>query len=155
VSITREVDPHLEAAAIARVAYETNGPAPLFENVKGAKHGLFRILGAPNALRADRKTRYGRLARHLGLPPTATMKDILNKMLSAADQPPLQPTVVYTAECKENILKGDQVNLEQIPAPLIHKDDGGKYIQTYGVCVLCGPWDARIPYRASRGSLDL
>ncbi|GFZ46456.1 carboxy-lyase [Saitozyma sp. JCM 24511] len=135
VSITREVDPHLEAAAITRVAYETNGPAPLFENVRGAKNGLFRILGAPNALRADRKTRYGRLARHLGLPPSATMKEILGKMLSAADQPPLQPTVVDTAECKENILKGDQVNLDQIPAPLIHKDDGGKYIQTYGLVI--------------------
>jgi len=132
VSITREVDPILEAAAITRIAYETDGPAPLFENLKGAKDGLFRILGAPNALRADPATRYGRLARHLALPPTSSYKDILDKMLSAADAAPIEPIIVATGECKENIKKGDQIQLESLPAPMIHKDDGGKYIQTYG-----------------------
>jgi UbiD family decarboxylase len=60
------------------------------------------------------------------------MKEILDKMLSAADQPPIEPTIVPTGECKENILVGDQINLDQLPAPMIHQDDGSKYIQTYG-----------------------
>jgi phenacrylate decarboxylase len=132
VSITREVDPHLEVGAITRLVYENDGPAPLFENVKGAQKGLFRILGAPNALRADKKTRYGRLARHLGLEPTATMKEILDKMLSGAKNQPIDPVIVVEGECKENKLFGEQVNLEQLPTPLIHQNDGGKYIQTYG-----------------------
>lgn len=132
VSITREVDPHLEVGAITRLVYENDGPAPLFENVKGARSGLFRILGAPNALRADKKTRYGRLARHLGLEPTASMKEILDRMLSGAKNQPIDPVVVAEGECKENKLFGEQVNLEQLPTPLIHEHDGGKYIQTYG-----------------------
>lgn len=132
VRVQREVDPVLEAAAITRLAYEHDGPAPLFENLKGAKDGFFRILGAPNALRADKKTRYGRLARHLALPPTASMQDILNKMLSAAHQPPIDPVVVTEGECKQNIKQGDEIDLLSAPVPLIHKDDGGKYIQTYG-----------------------
>ncbi|KAJ9123046.1 Ferulic acid decarboxylase 1 [Naganishia vaughanmartiniae] len=140
VSIHRQVDPHLEAAAITRLVYEHDLPAPLFENLKGAqKHGMFRILGAPAALRKDPATRYGRLARHLALPPTASMKNILDKMLSAADQAPIAPTIVPTGECKENIIEGDQIHLEQLPAPFIHKDDGGKYIQTYGMHVVQSP----------------
>lgn len=132
VRVQRQVDPVLEAAAITRLAYEHDGPAPLFENLKGAKDGFFRILGAPNALRASKKTRYGRLARHLALPPTASMQDILNKMLSAAHQPPIEPVVVTEGECKQNIKQGDEIDLLSAPVPLIHKDDGGKYIQTYG-----------------------
>ncbi|GAA6033106.1 hypothetical protein JCM8097_002947 [Rhodosporidiobolus ruineniae] len=119
VSVTREVDPHLEAAAITRLVYENDGPAPLFENVKGAKNGLFRILGAPNALRADKATRYGRLARHLALPPTVSMKEILDKMLSAAKKDPIEPIVVKEGECKENILTGDAIDLEALPTPFI------------------------------------
>ncbi|ORY88031.1 UbiD decarboxylyase family [Leucosporidium creatinivorum] len=139
ISITRQVDPHLEVGAITRLVYENDGPAPLFENVKGAQNGLFRILGAPNALRADKKTRYGRLARHLGLEPTATMKEILDKMLSGAKNTPIEPVVVSEGECKENKLFGEQVNLEQLPTPLIHQNDGGKYIQTYGMHVIQSP----------------
>ena len=80
VEIDREIDPDLEAGAIIRKVCETDDKAPLFNNLKGADKGLFRILGAPNSLRADPRTRYGRLARHLALPPTAGMKEILDKM---------------------------------------------------------------------------
>lgn len=102
VKVTREVDPDLELAAITRIVYENDGPAPLFENVKGAKNGLFRVLGAPNALRKDPKTRYGRLARHLALPSDAPLATILDKMTSAAKLAPIEPTVVETGACKEN-----------------------------------------------------
>ncbi|KAL8277938.1 hypothetical protein RQP46_009570 [Phenoliferia psychrophenolica] len=139
VRITRECDPHLEIAAITRVVYETDGPAPLFENVKGAKKGLFRILGAPNALRRDPKTRYGRLARHLALPPTAPLSEILDKMTSAAHLPPIEPTVVATGSCKENKIVGHEIDLMSLPTPLIHEADGGRYIQTYGMHVVSSP----------------
>lgn len=141
VSVTRPVDPHLEAAAITRLACEENAPAPLFENVVGAKNGLFRILGAPNSLGPNKKTRYGRLARHVGLPPTASLKEIMDRMLVAASQPPIEPVTVArsTAECKQNILTGDAIQLDSIPAPFVHQHDGGKYIQTYGMHVVTSP----------------
>ncbi|WVQ91235.1 hypothetical protein IAS59_005033 [Cryptococcus gattii] len=139
VSITREVDPNLEAAAITRLVYENDLPAPLFENVKGSKDGLFRILGAPAALRNDKKTRFGRLARHIGLEPTASIKQILDKIISADKLESIEPTVLESGPCKQNIIHEKDVHLNALPAPWIHKDDGGKYIQTYGMHVVQSP----------------
>lgn len=36
-------------------------------------------------------------------------------------------------------MKGDLINLEKLPAPYLHEEDGGKYIQTYGIFVLQTP----------------
>lgn len=139
VEIDREVDPNLEAGAIIRKVCETDDKAPLFNNLKGAQNGLFRILGAPNSLRADSKSRYGRLARHLALPPTAGMNEILDKMMSAAHQTPIPPNTVSTGPCKENVLNDGEFDLTKLPVPLLHQADGGKYIQTYGMHVITSP----------------
>lgn len=140
VEINEPIDPYLEAAAITRRVCETNDRAPLFNNLVGMKkNGLFRILGAPNSLRGSSKDRYGRLARHLSLPPTAGMREILEKMTSASSMRPIEPTVVENAPCKENSIEGDEIDLTALPAPMIHKDDGGKYIQTYGMHIVQSP----------------
>ncbi|KAJ6117742.1 hypothetical protein N7512_007467 [Penicillium capsulatum] len=139
VEINDPVDANLEAAAITRRVCETNDKAPLFNNVLGMHKGLFRILGAPGSLRYSAKDRYGRLARHLALPPTASMREILDKMLSASIVPPIEPRVVPTGPCKENFLDESQVDLTQLPAPVIHQADGGKYIQTYGMHIVQSP----------------
>ncbi|KAG9661028.1 UbiD-domain-containing protein, partial [Aureobasidium melanogenum] len=139
VEINDEKDPNLEVSAIIRKVYESDGPAPLFNNVKGMKNGLFRMLGAPAALRSSKDSKYGRLARHLALPPTAGMKEILDKMLSAQKATPLKPNIIKSGSCKENKIFGDDVDLAKLPAPLIHQADGGKYIQTYGMHVVQSP----------------
>lgn len=128
--ISEEIDPHLEAGAIVRKVCETNGKAPLMNNLKGAQDGLWRILGAPASLRSDPLQKYGRIARHLGLPPTASMKDIQDKMLSAAHAEPIPPNVVQDGPVKENILTDGQFDVSTLPAPLLHQADGGMYIQT-------------------------
>ncbi|KAJ5112031.1 hypothetical protein N7532_000076 [Penicillium argentinense] len=119
IEINDPIDPNLEAAAIT--------------------HGLFRILGAPASLRASSKDRYGRLARHLALPPTASMREILDKMLSAADTPPIEPRVLKTGPCKENVKVDGEFDLTALPAPMVHQHDGGKYIQTYGMHIVQSP----------------
>jgi UbiD family decarboxylase len=139
VEINDEKDPNLEISAIIRKSCETNDKAPLFNNVKGSHNGLFRILGAPGSLRSLKKGKYGRLARHLALPPDAGMKQILDKILSASKEPGLEPNVVLTGSCKENKIMDDDIDLEKLPAPLIHQADGGKYIQTYGMHVVQSP----------------
>ena len=48
VTVDRLVDWDLEMGAIARRCYETGAPAPLFTNVRDARHG-FRAIGAPVA----------------------------------------------------------------------------------------------------------
>ncbi|KAI9927287.1 hypothetical protein ASPWEDRAFT_165867 [Aspergillus wentii DTO 134E9] len=139
VEINTPIDPNLEAAAITRRVCETDDKAPLFNNLIGMKGGLFRILGAPASLRKGAGDRYGRLARHLALPPTASMREILDKMLSASSLPPIPPNVVSTGPCKENVLEEPEIDLTQLPVPMIHKDDGGKYIQTYGMHIVQSP----------------
>ncbi|KAJ9244953.1 hypothetical protein DTO169E5_1334 [Paecilomyces variotii] len=139
VEINEPVNADLEAAAITRLVCETDDKAPLFNNVIGMQNGLFRILGAPASLRKSSKERYSRLARHLALPPTASLREILEKMLSASDRPAIPPTFVSTGPCKENSLIGDEIDLTKLPAPLIHQADGGKYIQTYGMHVVQTP----------------
>jgi UbiD family decarboxylase len=139
VEINSEVDPHLEVGAIIRKVCETDDRAPLFNNLKGAQDGLWRILGAPASLRADLNQKYGRVARHLGLPVTATMKDIQDKMLSAAHADPIPPRIVEDGPVKENKLFGDDFNLETLPTPFLHEGDGGKYVQTYGMHIVQTP----------------
>ncbi|KAF7915568.1 hypothetical protein BELL_0860g00020 [Botrytis elliptica] len=84
--------------------------------MKGAENGLWRILGAPASLRHNPAQRYGRIARHLGLPPSAGMKEILDKMTSAAHATSIPPNIISSG-----------------PA------DGGKYVQTYGMHVVQTP----------------
>ena len=140
VAISEECDPHLEVGAIIRKVVENNDKAPLFNKLKGQDdNGLWRILGAPNALRSDPAQRYGRLALHLGLPSNSSMKDILDKMISAKTATPIPPTVVESGPCKEFRLTPDQFDLTKLPAPMLHQTDGGKYIQTYGMHIVQSP----------------
>lgn len=137
--IDEEIDPYLEAGAIIRKVHETDGKAPLLHNLKGSKDGLFRILGAPASLRQDPAQKWGRLARHLALPPTSSMGEILEKMLSPAHADPVPPRIVQDGPVKENILFQGEFDLTKLPAPLLHKDDGGKFIQTMGMNILQSP----------------
>ncbi|KAM0085540.1 Ferulic acid decarboxylase 1 [Fusarium odoratissimum] len=140
VEINEECDPNLEVGAIIRKVVESDDRAPLFNKLKGQdKNGFWRILGAPNSLRADPKQRFGRLARHLGLPPTSSMRDILGKMISAKAAAPIPPQIAETGPCKECYLRLGQFDLTKLPAPLLHEADGGKYIQTYGMHVVQSP----------------
>ncbi len=134
-----EVSADLEAAAVTRYASETKSKAPLFNNVSNTYKGLFRMFGAPTGLRKDDSETYGRLARHVGLPKSASLKDITDKITLAADAKLISPVVVATGSCKENKLFGEDVDLDKIPCPKLHNLDGGKYLQTYGIHILHTP----------------
>lgn len=67
------------------------------------------------------------------------MKDIMDKMLSAAHAAPIPPNFVADGPCKENKLFDGQFNLDTLPAPFLHQADGGKYLQTYGMHVVQTP----------------
>lgn len=137
--INSSVDPYLDAAAIGRIAYEKQGRAPLFNNLIGANDGLFRMLAAPAGLRSAKKGKYGRIARHVGLSPHASVKEIIDKVISARGKPQIPPVVVMSGSCKENKILGDQVDLSRLPRLWLHTTDGGSYIQTYGMHILQTP----------------
>jgi UbiD family decarboxylase len=139
VEVSDPINPYLEAAAITSLVCETNNKAPLFNNVIGAKNGFFRILGAPAALRQSESQRFGRIARHLAMPPESSPGAIMEKLLSVDSHDLVDPIVVESGPVKENSIEGNEIDLNAIPAPMVHETDGGKYIGTYGVNILASP----------------
>ncbi|WP_030263720.1 UbiD family decarboxylase [Streptomyces violens] len=153
VDIRRPVSPMLEVGAITRRVYETRSPAPLFSNLVGAEPG-FRILGAPAGLSGLDEGAYGRLAAHFGLARDTTPRALLEKLISAMHADPVAPRVVETGPCKENVLTGDDVDLERFPVPLLHQQDGGRYFGTYGFHVVRSPDGRWTSWSVSRTMLN-
>ncbi|KAJ4028921.1 Ferulic acid decarboxylase 1 [Fusarium oxysporum] len=151
VEINTGVDPHLELGAIIRRVSEVNDKAPLFNNIKGARDGLWRVAGNAASLRPSKKDRYGRIARSLGLEPTASWKEICHRWQSGKRAKVLPPNVLPTGPCKDNKIIGSKVDLNTLPVPFLHTGDGGKYIQTYGVHVLQIPHGSWTNWSIFRG----
>ena len=129
------VDLDLEIGAISRRAGETGQASPLFQNIRGAKNGL-RVLGAPGGVSAKPNQRLARIALSVGLPPSAHGREIVEVFASARERELIPPRVVPSGPCKENIHVGDRVDLGELPAPLLHDGDGGRYLNTFGIiCV--------------------
>ena len=125
-------DPDLEVGAITELAAEGNGPALLFDNIKGFPPG-YRIV---SNLFTDRK----RLLLALDLPLDLTISEALTKwkaVLTAFQ--PLPPVEVKLGPVTENTLVGEEVDLNLFPAPRWHERDGGRYIGTGDVVIVRDP----------------
>jgi UbiD family decarboxylase len=138
--IDAAVDWNLEIGAIIRRSYDLRAPAPLFTNIRGYEHTGFRVLGAPGALSRE-PHKMARVALALGLPGAATGAEIVDAAVAARDRRGIPPTMIPVAEaaCKQNLLRGHDVDLLRFPTPLIHGNDGGRYIQTYGMNIVRTP----------------
>jgi UbiD family decarboxylase len=133
-----EVDQDLEIGAIARRLYETGGPAALFTRIRGIEAG-FRVLAAQAGVSRQPGLHLCRIALSLGLKPTTTADEIINRLAAALSAQPIPPRIVPTGPCKENVLAGSAVDLRRFPNPLLHDGDGGRYIGTYGTVVARTP----------------
>ncbi|MCL5960934.1 MAG: UbiD family decarboxylase [Chloroflexi bacterium] len=122
--VKTEVDWNLEIGGILRETLDTKGPALLFENIKDHKNTLCTKLFT-NSLGT-----YDRIALALGLPANTSYRDLI-MVWRERTRKPIKPVLVETGPCKENILKGDDVDLFQLPVPKWHKLDGGRYISTF------------------------
>lgn len=117
VRISTPVEPRFEIAAYIRKTSDQQGPALLFEKVKGhdmpVVGGLFatrrRVLGA------------------LGYKPD----EVFERFLEATDRP-LDPVRVEEGPCQEVVLLGEEVDLTRLPIPTYCLQDGGAFI-THGV----------------------
>ena len=138
--IDRPVSAELEAAAITRRSTELRRPAPLFDIIEGAAPG-FRMLGAAGALSSDRDHPLARVALSLGLGHDATAPELVEHLVAAHGKTPIPPKLISadSAPCKQNILVGKDATLDRFPIPLVHQDDGGRYLNTWGVIVATTP----------------
>jgi UbiD family decarboxylase len=138
--IERPVSAMLEAAAITRRSTEMRRPAPLFDTIQATRPG-FRLLGAPGALSSDPRYPLARVALSLGLSHDTTAQELVEHLAAVHAKAPIPPKVISPdlAPCKQNILLGGEATLERFPIPLVHEDDGGRYVNTWGVIVARTP----------------
>lgn len=139
-AIDAEVDWNLELGAIIRRSYDLRAPAPLFRNITGYQASGFRVLGAPGGLSGPSHP-LARIALPLGLPAAATGGEIVESIVAALERPGIPPQIVprTDAPCKQNVLRGHDVDLLRFPTPWIHANDGGRYIQTFGMNIARTP----------------
>lgn len=128
----------LELGAIIRRCTETGAPAPLFNAFSDHDAG-FRILGAPAAMSAEPKLELVRAATSLELPATSPPLDIVEAIAASLDRPAIDPVIVDDAPVFENVVTGNDVDLNRLPVPFLHFGDGGRYLNTYGCIVARTP----------------
>jgi 4-hydroxy-3-polyprenylbenzoate decarboxylase len=133
VTVEQEVDWDMEMGAIVRRVCEKQGPSPYFKKIK--EYEGFEAFGAPLAT-------YRKLAIALGLPPETPIPEICDVYLERTEKgTPHAPVEVPRdrAPCKEVVITGDAVNLFDLPAPMVHAGDGGRYLSTWHMIVAKDP----------------
>jgi 4-hydroxy-3-polyprenylbenzoate decarboxylase len=133
--VQAEVDWNLELGAISRRAMDRRAPALLFENIKGYPRG-YSVLA--NILARSQQFDYSRFALSMDVPKDIGALELIEAFVQRMDRR-IPPELVATGPCKENIVKGDEVNLLEFPVPLLKGPDGGRFIGTWHVNVTKDP----------------
>jgi len=122
--VQQEVDWKYEIGAWTRYSDDLRpqGPALLFENIKGYPKG-YRVL-------TDAVGSYRRLAIALEADPDMSKKDLID-LFRERLKTRLKPNLLSTGPVKENILKGDDIDLLKFPVPWWSPRDGGRFIGTW------------------------
>src|SRR4030042_3808428 len=127
--IKAEVDWDLEISHIAKLVEEKNGPALLFENIKGYK--------SPVLTGAFGKTQ--RLAIILGKNPNLSMVQLTKEWVNVAVKEVIRAKEKKDGPIFENILDDDKVDNFTFPSPQFYELDGGRYFGTAVFMVLQDP----------------
>ncbi len=123
----------LEIGTIVDLLMERAGnPAVLFDQIPGYKPG-YRVLG--NVL-----TSPARVALSGGLDPSISKIELVKAWQTInASTKLIPPKVVPAGPVKECLQIGDEVDLNQFPAPRWHEDDGGQFIGTGSFVIMKDP----------------
>jgi 4-hydroxy-3-polyprenylbenzoate decarboxylase len=144
--IKAQVDWDGEIAEIQRRALEERGPALLFDNIKGYENTWCQKLFMGGLI----KSSY--MALMLGLSKDTPRQDIL-QLLRRRFKEPIEPERVDTGPVKENIIKGNNVDIFQLPVPKWHPLDGGRYINSWLGVVTRDPDDGTYNVGQYRGMI--
>jgi UbiD family decarboxylase len=131
-TIKTKVDWNDEVSEIIRKVDEKEGPALLFENIKDYENTFSRKLFT-NSL-----STFSRVNLMTNLPKDTPRADTI-QVLRQRLKNPVPAIKVKTGPVKENIIKGKNIDLFQIPVPKWHPDDAGRYINTFYAAVTKDP----------------
>ena len=74
----------------------------------------------------------------LGLPKDAPVRDLVLATRHFLQQR-VEPVEVKEGKVKENIVTGDDIDIYKVPVPRWHREDGGRYINTYQATITMDP----------------
>ncbi len=132
--IDAEVDWNIELGTVARLAQGPGtGPALLFNKIRD--YGENSPLPAGVCRRAVELPPHRHDVRAAARHPSARAGQARPHRLTGS----IPPKIVKTGPVKENIVKGDDVDLNDFPTPQWNRADGGRYILTYGGVVTKDP----------------
>jgi 4-hydroxy-3-polyprenylbenzoate decarboxylase len=121
-----------EIGTISRKVLERKGPALLFENIRGYESTRGRRVFTGGIGTRER------LALALGFPKDTSNREIVQHVMKKNGER-IPPVRVATGPVKQNILKGDAIDLLEFPVPKWHYLEGGRYINTYACIVTKDP----------------
>jgi 4-hydroxy-3-polyprenylbenzoate decarboxylase len=149
--VTVEVDANLEITEICRRTLDKQGPALLFENVKGSDIPvLANLFGTTNRVASAMGQKdlaslreLGKLLAELKQPePPKDLKDAIGKLPTLKKVLNMPVKVVKKGLCQEVIIKGDDVDLSFLPIQTCWPEDIAPLI-TWGLTITKGPLKKR------------
>lgn len=149
--IQTEVDPYLEITEICDRTLRAQGPALLFEKVKGSEYPLLgnlfgtvdRVAHGMGEDSVDALRDVGKLLAFLKEPePPKGMKDAWSKLPLYKQVLNMAPKQVRNAPCQEQVFEGDQVDLSKLPIQTCWPEDAGPLI-TWALVITKGPYKER------------
>lgn len=132
--IDAKVDWDVELGTISRMVVSSQGPSLLFSNIKDYEDSWCRKLFTGSL------GSYRHMALLLGKPKNCDLRELVLTARSAF-KARLDPKEVDRSRAphKRNVIKGDDVDLYQIPAPKWHMWDGGRFINTMAPVITRDP----------------
>ncbi|MCP1338851.1 4-hydroxy-3-polyprenylbenzoate decarboxylase [Idiomarina sp. M1R2S28] len=149
--IQQEIDPYLEITEISDRTLKAQGPALLFENVKGHDMPvLANLFGTPDrvALGMGQESvtalrDVGKLLAFLKEPePPKGFRDALNLLPKYKKVLSMSPKSIKKAPCQQVVMSGDDVDLTKLPIQHCWPGDVAPLV-TWGLTVTRGPHKER------------
>ena len=132
--ITAEVDWNLELSHISKLTEERKGPALLFENIKGYESPVFTGAFATPS----------RLAMSMIMNPSNSLCDSAKEWMEKTIDELIPSKEVTDGPVLENIVTGDDVDMNIFPVPQFFPQDGGRYIGTATFLVIRDPETGKV-----------
>ncbi|MDH5229356.1 MAG: 4-hydroxy-3-polyprenylbenzoate decarboxylase [Gammaproteobacteria bacterium] len=149
--ISQQVDPYLEMTEICDRTLRRSGPALLFENPTGYDMPvLANLFGTPERVamgmgesQVSALREVGKLLAMLKEPdPPKGMKDAWEKLPMFKQVLNMSPKIVSKAACQQQVIQGDDVDLNTIPIQTCWPGDAGPLV-TWALVVTKGPFKER------------